>query len=296
VAEIRDGDRVGRGECVPYPRYEESVDGVCAALEDLGGDIADGLERGDLQERLPAGAARNALDCAFWDLAAKQSGRRVWTQIGRPAPRPQVTAFTISVGSPEKMAADARAAAHRPLLKLKLGGAEDVERVRAVRSAAPESRLVVDANEAWTPADCERLFPRLAELKVEMVEQPLPAGGDEALTDLARPVPVCADESCHDSGDLDRLAGRYDMVNIKLDKTGGLTEALALAEAATARGLQLMIGCMVGTSLAMAPATVLMDDAAVVDLDGPLLLERDRTDGLDFTGDRIHPPAPALWG
>ena len=296
VVELADGDHVGRGECVPYPRYGETVAGVIAAVEGLAADIADGLTRADLQDALAPGAARNGIDCAFWDLAAKRAGRRVWDLAGIAAPEPAVTAFTISVGPAEKMAADAASNRDRPLLKLKLGGPGDLDRVAAVRAAAPAARLVVDANEAWRPEDCAALFPALADLGVEMIEQPLPADDDAALAELARPVPVCADESCHARADLPRLAGRYDMVNIKLDKAGGLTEALALADAAAAAGLGLMVGCMVATSLAMAPATLLAGPAAIVDLDGPLLLREDRADGLSFAGGRVHPPGAALWG
>jgi L-alanine-DL-glutamate epimerase-like enolase superfamily enzyme len=296
IVEVADGSHVGRGECVPYARYGETVAGVIGAVEGLAADIAGGLTRADLQGVLPAGAARNGLDCALWDLAAKQAGRRAWELAGIAAPEPALTAFTISVGPAEKMAADAAANCDRPLLKLKLTGPGDLDRVAAVRAAAPAARLVVDANEAWTADDCAALFPALAELGVEMIEQPLPADGDGALAGMARPVPVCADESCHNRADLPRLVGRYDMVNIKLDKTGGLTEALALADAAAAAGLGLMIGCMIATSLAMAPATLLAGRAAIVDLDGPLLLAEDRADGLSFAGGRVHPPNTALWG
>jgi len=296
VVEIADGGHVGRGECVPYARYGETVAGVIAAVAALAADIAAGLTRAHLQDALAPGAARNGLDCALWDLAAKQAGRRAWVLAGVAAPEPAVTAFTISVGPAEQMAADAAANRDRPLLKLKLTGPGDLDRVAAVRAAAPAARLVVDANEAWTAADCAALFPALAGLGVEMIEQPLPADGDGALAEMARPVPVCADESCHTRADLPRLAGRYDMVNIKLDKTGGLTEALALADAAVAAGFGVMVGCMIATSLAMAPATLLAGRAAIVDLDGPLLLREDRADGLSFAGGRVHPPAPALWG
>jgi len=296
VAELRDGAHVGRGECVPYAHYGETVDGVCRALEALAPRVAGGLDRTDLQKMLPAGAARNALDCAMWDLEAKQSGRRAWQLAGLDEPRPTVTAYTISAGPVDKMAAEAAALKDRSLLKLKLAGPGDLERVAAVRGAAPSARLVVDANEAWTAQQCRDLLPRLAEFGVEMVEQPLPAGGDDVLADIDRAVPVCADESCHTRADLDRLAGRYDLINVKLDKAGGLTEALALAEAAEAAGFGLMVGCMIATSLAMAPATLLMDRASFVDLDGPLLLARDRPHGLSFEGGRVHPPLSSLWG
>ncbi len=296
VAELVDGAHRGRGECVPYARYGETVAGVVAAIDELAPAVAEGLDRAALQSALPPGAARNALDCAFWDLESKRAGRRAWKLAGIADPEPAVTAFTISVGPVAKMAADAAAHRDRPLLKLKLTGPGDLERVEAVRGAAPDARLVVDANEAWTPSLCRALFPALADLGVEMIEQPLPAGDDDALADLDRKVSVCADESCHTAADLDRLIGRYDIANIKLDKTGGLTEALALASAASSGGLGLMVGCMIATSLAMAPATLIAGQASIVDLDGPLLLEEDRPDGLSFAGDRVHPPSTSLWG
>jgi len=296
VVEIVDEGHVGRGECVPYARYGETTGDVIAAIEGLAPDMADGLTHAALQDALPPGAARNGVDCALWDLAAKKAGRRAWELAGIAAPGPAVTAFTISVGTAQRMADEAAANRDRPLLKLKLTGAGDRERVAAVRAAAPGARLIVDANEAWSTADCAALFPALAELGVEMIEQPLPADRDEVLAGMARPVPVCADESCHTRKDLPRLVGRYDMINIKLDKTGGLTEALALADAAAAEGLGLMVGCMIATSLAMAPATLIAGRAAIVDLDGPLLLREDRADGLSFAGGLVHPPGAALWG
>lgn len=297
VAELRDGTAVGRGECVPYPRYGESVEGVVEAIAALRPEIATGtLDREGLQRALPPGAARNALDCAFWDLAAKQAGQRVWTLAGCPAPGPLTTAYTLSLDTPEKMGAAAARNAHRPLLKLKLADAEDLERVRAVRANALASKLVVDANEGWSLDDYRQLAPQLAALGVVMIEQPLPAGADEALAGVARPVPLCADESCHDRRSLARLAGRYDLINIKLDKTGGLSEALKLREAARAQGFGIMVGCMVGTSLAMAPAMLVAQGAEVVDLDGPLLLAEDRPHGLRFEGSLVQPPEAALWG
>ena len=296
VAEIREENRRGRGECAPYPRYGESMDGVISQLEGLRRAVEGGLSRAELQEALPAGAARNALDCALWDLEAKASGRRVWEVAGLPAPQPRLTAFTLSLDGPEKMARAARRQDHRPLLKLKLGGSGDIERVRAVREAAPRSKLIVDANEAWTPEMLPEFMAAMAALDVALIEQPLPAGADDALGEIERPVPVCADESCRDSSTLGRLLGRYDYVNVKLDKTGGLTEALRLVESATKAGFGLMVGCMIGTSLAMAPATVLGAGARFVDLDGPLLLARDRRPGLAYEGSNVPPPAPALWG
>ena len=297
VAELMESDgAVGRGECVPYERYGESVDGVVQVLEELGQRVADGLDRIGLQKVLPAGAARNALDCAFWDLEAKRAGHRAWQLLGLSPPKPVLTAYTLSLGTAEAMGRAAAEHAQRPLLKLKLAGPDDLARVEAVRQNAPRSRLIVDANEAWTLADFVELAPRLQVLGVELIEQPLPAGQDEALAGLHRPVPVCADESCHDTSTLAGIAGRYDAVNIKLDKTGGLTEALRLKAAALAQGYAIMVGCMIGTSLAMAPAHLVAQGAQVVDLDAPLLLARDRPYGLRYDGSLVHPPEPALWG
>jgi L-alanine-DL-glutamate epimerase-like enolase superfamily enzyme len=297
VAELMESDgAVGRGECVPYERYGESVDGVVQVLEELGQRVADGLDRIGLQKVLPAGAARNALDCAFWDLEAKRAGHRAWQLLGLSPPKPVLTAYTLSLGTAEAMGRAAAEHAQRPLLKLKLAGPDDLARVEAVRQNAPRARLIVDANEAWTLADFVELAPRLQVLGVELIEQPLPAGQDEALAGLHRPVPVCADESCHDTSTLAGIAGRYDAVNIKLDKTGGLTEALRLKAAALAQGYAIMVGCMIGTSLAMAPAHLVAQGVQVVDLDAPLLLARDRPDGLRYDGSLVHPPEPALWG
>ena len=296
VAELRDGPHWGRGECTPYARYGETVEGVAAAIAGLREAVANGLDREALQRVMPAGAARNALDCAFWDLEAKRSGRPVHALAKLPPPRPCVTAYTISLGSPEAMAEAAAKAAGRPLLKVKLGGEGDPARIRAVRAAAPEAELIVDANEAWTPADLAANLQACAEAGVTLVEQPLPAGADDVLAHMARPIPVCADESLHDRGSLDALSGKYDAINIKLDKAGGLTEALALAEEAERRGFALMVGCMVATSLAMAPAVLLAQRARVVDLDGPLLLARDRPEGLRYDEARVYPATRRLWG
>jgi L-alanine-DL-glutamate epimerase-like enolase superfamily enzyme len=296
LVEIRDGIRVGRGECVPYARYGETIDGAVAAIEQLRPEIEAGLDRAALQGAMPPGAARNALDCVLWDLEAKRTGHPVWRLAGLPPPQAVTTAYTLSLGTVESMAAAARANAGRPLLKLKLSGPGDLDRVRAVHENAPRARLIVDANEAWTPEIFAELAPQLAPLGVELIEQPLPAGDDAALARLARPVPVCADESCHDTASLSGIRGRYDAVNIKLDKTGGLTEALRLAAAARAEGLALMVGCMVATSLAMAPALLIAQDARWVDLDGPLLLARDREPGLIYEGNLVQPALPALWG
>jgi len=267
-----------------------------AALKAMLEPLKHGLDRRALQAAMPAGAARNALDCALLDLEAKTRGIRVWELLGRPAPRPCTSAYTISLGTPEAMAAATAKAAHLPLLKVKLGGDGDGDRIAAVRKSAPESELIVDANEAWTAANLEQNLAECAEFGVTLVEQPLPAGQDDALARLRRPLAVCADESVHDRATLKGLRERYDAVNIKLDKTGGLTEALAMADAAQALGFEIMIGCMVATSLAMAPATLLAQQARFVDLDGPLLLARDRADGLRYDGSTVYPPEAALWG
>jgi L-Ala-D/L-Glu epimerase len=296
VAEVSHGGRSGRGECVPYPRYGETPEATLAALVAMQEPLSKGLDRTALQAAMPPGAARNALDCALLDLEAKAAGQRAWTLLGRPAPHPCTTAFTISLGTPEAMAAATAGAAHRPLLKIKLGGDGDGARIAAVRKAASESELIVDANEAWTPDNLERNLAACANAGVTLVEQPLPAGNDEALARIRRPIAVCADESVHDRASLAGLRGRYDAVNIKLDKTGGLTEALAMADAAQALGFEIMIGCMVASSLAMAPAMLLVPQARFVDLDGPLLLARDRDGGLRYDGSLVYPPEAALWG
>jgi L-Ala-D/L-Glu epimerase len=295
VAEISDGAATGRGECVPYARYGETVESVLAAIEALKDALAAGLDRRALQAALPAGAARNAVDCALWDLEAKRTGRRAWELAGLPAPEPVNTAYTISLDTPAAMA-EAAGRASYPLLKLKLGADGDPARLAAVRAAVPNARLIVDANEGWRPSSLEENLAACAAAGVELVEQPLPAGVDDALARIKRPVPVCADESIHHRIGLPLLAGKYDAVNIKLDKAGGLSEALALADEAAGAGFALMIGCMVATSLAIAPALLLAGRAAFVDLDGPLLLAGDRPDGLRYEGARVFPPAPALWG
>lgn len=286
----------GRGECVPYARYGETVEDVVDQIDSLRQDLNNDMDRDALQDALPTGAARNAVDCALWDLEAKTSGRGVAELAGLAVPRPVTTAYTLSVRTPGGMSDEARSHRSVPLLKLKLAGEGDMERVEAVRRGAPEAGLVVDANEGWSIEQYVSYAPRLHRLGVSMIEQPFPADADDVLLDLHRPVPVCADESCHDRSSLDSLIGRYDMVNIKLDKTGGLTEALKLRERAREQGFQIMIGCMLATSLAMAPALFLCDGAAVVDLDGPLLLERDRPEGLRIENTTIYPPQPELWG
>jgi L-Ala-D/L-Glu epimerase / N-acetyl-D-glutamate racemase len=296
VVELRDGDVAGRGECVPYPRYGESVAGVMAAIEQVAGRVAEGLDRAGLETRLPAGAARNALDCALWDLEAKRLGTPAHILAELPPPAPVETAYTISLDAPQAMAAAAAEAESYPLLKLKLGGEGDLARVAAVRAAVPDTRLIVDANEAWTPAQLPEYLAAMADHGIEMVEQPLHAEADEPLADVAHPVPVCADESCHTSGAVAALAGRYDAVNVKLDKAGGLTEAVRVVAAARGAGLRVLVGTMVGTSLLMAPAMLLAPGADWVDLDGPLWLARDRPHALRWDGTRLHPPVPELWG
>jgi L-alanine-DL-glutamate epimerase-like enolase superfamily enzyme len=298
MAELSDGRVRGRGECVPYARYGESVESVHAAIEGLRPQLAAGLSRTALQQAMPAGAARNALDCAFWDLEAKRSGRPVHALANLPAPRALTTAFTISLDTPEAMAAAAAKSAGRPLLKIKLGGSDgkDGARVAAVRTAAPQASLIIDANEGWQTRDLEANLITCAHAGVLLVEQPLPEAHDEALAAIARPVPICADESAHDRRSLAALTGKYDAVNIKLDKAGGLTEALAMAREAERQGLAIMAGCMVATSLAMAPAMLVAQTARYVDLDGPLLLAKDRADGLTYRGSLIEPPRPTLWG
>lgn len=299
VAEIaaEQGGRriVGRGECVPYPRYGESVDGVVAELRAQAEALADGLTGIGLLERMPAGAARNALDCALWDFDAKAFGTPAWVRAGVPAPQPTVTAETVALGPPDVMAATARQLQDRPLLKLKVGSEAVVERVAAVREVAPRAQLIVDANEGWSLDLLIAVAPSLAALGIEMIEQPLPAGADAALAGYASPVPLCADESCHGAADLPNLAG-YRFVNVKLDKAGGLTAALALTRAAREAGFAVMVGCMVATSLAMAPAMLLAGFADVLDLDGPLWLAEDRSPALRFARGLIYPPEPALWG
>jgi L-alanine-DL-glutamate epimerase-like enolase superfamily enzyme len=296
VAELNDGDHKGRGECGPNIRYGETPEGVADAIAVMATDISGGLDRESLQTVMPPGAARNAIDCAFWDLQAKQTGKPVWALARLTKPGLVETAYTLSVGTPEAMAVVARENATRPLLKLKLTGAGDLDRVCAVREGAPDARFIVDANEAWAPEDFGALAVELAGLGVEMIEQPFPAGDDAALVTLDHPVPICADESCHDSTSVAALADRYDMVNIKLDKAGGLTEALAVAAAARAANLDIMVGCMVGTSLAMAPAHLVAQGAKIVDLDGPLLLSIDREFPLEVRGSLVFPPSATLWG
>jgi L-Ala-D/L-Glu epimerase / N-acetyl-D-glutamate racemase len=296
VAELSDGTHRGRGESVPYARYSETADGIVAAIEAVRPVLGRGLDRAALQRAIPAGAARNALDCAYWDINAKQTGRRVHELAGLGAPAPLTTAYTISLASASAMAAAAERAAWRPLLKVKLGGDDDGKRIAAVRRAAPQAQLIVDANEGWNPDNFEANLAACADAGVTLIEQPLQEGRDDALARIKRPIPVCADESVHDHASLDALTGKYDAVNIKLDKAGGMTEAMALAAEAERRGFAIMVGCMVATSLAMAPAMLVAQRARWVDLDGPLLLAGDRAEGLRYEGSLVYPPDPRLWG
>lgn len=296
VATITQGAFCGRGECVPYARYGESPEGVLATIESVRHEIEAGADRLQLQHLLPAGAARNALDCALWDLEAKRTGLPAHRRAGLESLPVVTTAFTLSVDTPAGMAAAAEKVRERPLLKIKLAGEDDRARLAAVRAAAPTSALIVDANEAWRPDELAANLAACAEYGVRLVEQPLPAGEDACLADVPHPVPICADESVHDRAGLAALRGRYDAINIKLDKTGGLTEALALQAEAERLGFAIMVGCMVASSLAMAPALILAVKAQFVDLDGPLLLARDRPDGLVYEGSLIHPPQARLWG
>ena len=295
VAIERNGHR-GVAEGVPYPRYGESVDGVVETIRAAVPHLEHGVTRQELMSVMPAGAARNAVDCALWDLEAKQAGKRVWDLLNLPAPGPETTAYTLSLDTPDRMRIEARKNATRALLKIKLGTPDDMPRLEAVREGAPKARIIVDANEGWSAEVYADLAPHLVRLGVALVEQPLPAADDDALIGMERPVPVCADESAHDCISLPKLKGKYDVVNIKLDKTGGLTEALKLREAALSEGYKVMVGCMVGSSLAMAPATLVAQGAMVTDLDGPLLLAEDRDEPLIFDEAGVHPPAAALWG
>ncbi|WP_136807037.1 N-acetyl-D-Glu racemase DgcA [Desulfosediminicola flagellatus] len=282
----------GRGECVPYARYGETVESVMAQINSVPLPVT----REALQGALSPGAARNAVDCALWDLESKTTGIPVWRLAGLDEPGPEITAYTLSLDSPENMREQAAVNKERPLLKIKLGGEGDIARIEAVREGAPDARIIVDANEGWTADIYHQLAPVLVRLGVEMVEQPFPAGDDEALRDIDRILPVCADESCHDRASLPTLNGKYDMINIKLDKTGGLTEALELKKSAMAAGYQIMTGCMVGSSLAMAPAVLVAQSVAVTDLDGPLLLAEDRLHALQYDEKGVYPSTNALWG
>ncbi len=296
VCTIHDGRFTGRGECVPYPRYGESPESVASQIEQIRDAIAGGLGRVDLLSALPAGAARNAVDCALWDLDAKMTGTRVQDLVCPRPPHPLETAYTVTLGDPEDMADQARAAAACKLIKVQVGSEDDPARLRAVAEAAPDSRFIVDANEGWTDSNIGENLRAAAQCRAVLVEQPLPADADTVLAGIPHPVPICADESVHTAGDLPALQGLYDAVNIKLDKTGGLTAALELHERARELGLGIMVGCMVGSSLSMAPAVLLAQDADFVDLDGPLLLARDRTPALRYSGTMVSPPNAGLWG
>ena len=293
VATIADGEHVGRGECVPYRRFGESTAQVAAAIDAFDGPF----ERGALIDAMPPGAARNALDCALWDLEAKREGKRAWQLAGAERPAAATTAFTLSLLEPAELRERAQAERRRPLLKIKLGSdvEADVERLRVVRSAAPDARLVVDANEGWNMAALDAFMPAAVTADVALIEQPLPAAADAELAYYQPPIPLAADESIHDGKNLDAIAQRYQAVNIKLDKTGGLTHALALAQEAEAQGLIVMVGCMVCTSLAIAPALLLAARAGFVDLDGPLLLAKDRSPGLDYRNNQVH-WRDGVWG
>lgn len=297
VSIMQDG-KIGRGECVPYARYGESVDSVIQQIADYSTQIESSMSRNELNAQMPAGAARNAIDCALWDLEAKISGKQVATSLFPDAAplKPVITAYTISLGTPEQMHKHALENQSRDLLKIKLGGDGDIERMKAVRSAAPNSKFILDANEAWHSDILEEYLSVAAQIKADVVEQPLPSDNDGLLAQIKRPIAVCADESLHTSKGLSALKDRYDCVNIKLDKTGGLTEALKLYELAKENDFSIMIGCMVGTSLAMAPALMLAQHAQFVDLDGPLLLKEDRKNGLVYDGSYVSPPHPDLWG
>ncbi|ASY63182.1 Muconate cycloisomerase [Sinorhizobium sojae CCBAU 05684] len=293
---LTDGALAGSGECVPYGRYGETIETVLSEIEAVRPLVERGIAREELQQAMKAGAARNAVDCALWDLEAKRSGRSAALLAGVAEPKPLTTAYTISLAEPEAMMAQAARYAHRALLKVKVGTADDRVRIRAVRQAAPLSRIILDANEGWSEDNLAMHFSACLENGIALVEQPLPAGRDEALARITRPVPICADESVHRTEDLQALVGRYDAVNIKLDKTGGLTEALRMRRAAEALGLKIMVGCMVGSSLAMAPAVLLGQGADFVDLDGPLLLAQDRDASLRYEASLVFPPEPSLWG
>lgn len=296
IVELRDGAFTGRGECEPHEFDAEKAQGVLRTIERSRHLVEKGLGREELQRLMPAGPARNAVDCALWDLDAKRNGRRAWELAGVALTAPLTTAYTISLGSPADMAAQAGRNRDRPLLKLKLGRQECITSVECVRRAAPGARLIADANGAWNLDELQRFAGPLATLGVELIEQPLPAGDDLQLSAYRGQIPLCADESCLDTASLRTLSRGYGYINIKLDKTGGLTEALQLVEAAKGRSLGIMVGCMNGTSLAIAPAMVIGAMADLCDLDGPLLLERDRMPGLDYEGSLILIPTPDVWG
>lgn len=296
VVEVIEGGARGWAECVPYPRYDETTESVVAEIEAVRRAVEGDIQPATLQDLMPAGAARNAVDCALWDLRAKEAHASVAEMCGLGSLKPEITAETIGIGTPDEMGARAAELAHAPLLKIKMDATDIEKRLDAIRAGAPNARLIVDPNEGWTADVVADKGRYLAGIGVEMLEQPVPAGDDDGLADIRSPVALCADEALHTAADLEGLRGKYDMVNIKLDKTGGLTEALVVRERALGLGFEIMVGCMVGTSLAMAPAVLVAQGAKIVDLDGPLLLKDDRKPGLDFTDGMIHPPEPALWG
>ena len=293
---IRAGENAGRGECVPYARYGETLESVQGEIEAMSGAIADGITRNALMDAMSPGAARNAIDCALWDLEAKSGGVRAYMHACEGQPHDLETAYTLSLGEPEEMGEAARKHAARPLLKVKVGTSDDIARIRAVAEAAPRSRIILDANEGWSEDNIRDHLRVAARYRIALIEQPLPQGKDEILRSIPHPVPICADESVHVASDLEELLGLYDAVNIKLDKSGGLTAALELRERARELGFAIMVGCMVGTSLAMAPALLVAQDAEFVDLDGPLLLARDRDPALVYSQSHVSPPQAELWG
>lgn len=296
VCSISQDGHSGLGECVPYTRYGESVDSVSRQINAVQKQIENGESHDAVLAAMPPSAARNAVDCAFWDLNAKSSGVPAYKHFGQHPLRPVITAMTISLGEADEMARAAEILADRPLLKVKLGGEGDSERIQAVARAAPKSRIILDANESWSSENIVSLMLEAAKANVALIEQPLPKGEDAILSEIPHPVPICADESAHVSEDLGELLGRYDSINVKLDKAGGLTEAAKMCRRAHEFGFSVMVGCMVGTSLAMAPAMLLAQDAEFVDLDGPLLLDRDRPNGLSYSANSVNPPTPKLWG
>lgn len=294
--ELTDGPLVGRGEGIGVYYHGETVDSMLSQLRSIEHKLSQDISRAALQSLLPAGGARNAADCALWDLEAKRAGKRAWELAGMHLVTPITSDFTLSLDSPDAMARAAAAVPQYSKLKLKLAGAGDPERVAAVRAARPDAELIVDANQAWNEQHLREFIPQLAALGVKLIEQPLRADRDEPLLHFKSPIPICADESCQTRASLPSLVDKYDYINIKLDKTGGLTEALALAREAQERGFKLMVGCMSGSSLSMAPAFLIGQRCYFVDLDGPLLLTADVPHPIRYEGGSMHPPEPALWG
>ena len=296
TVELAQGGRTGRGESVPYPRYGESIASVLDEIEALRVDLGAGMGRDELQARLHPGAARNALDAALWDLEAQLTGVPVWAQLARPPHAPLVSALTVSLDTPAAMQQAAARIADAGLIKIKVDARDPAACIEAVRRAAPKSRLIVDPNESWTLDILVELMPTLERAGVDLIEQPLPGAGDANLQGFASRIPICADEACHTTADLPRLVGRYQAINIKLDKTGGLTEAWRLLHAARAQGFRIMVGCMVGSSLGIAPALEIARAAEFIDLDGPLWLANDHADGVKLEHGMLSPPAPGFWG